>query len=122
MIVKACPDNCTFDWADFHAKLDIALAHSIEESIGVPSQLTVLNFAHYSKAKKDEQDKKVDRDLEAVAMNIVHQIGDALYEALPKDVAHDHFVDARQATNDIAIEFAKKLIKKHTSEVTNGSK
>lgn len=51
-----------------------------------------------------------DTQLEAVAANIVHQIGDALYEALPADVAHDHFVHARQATNDRAIDFAKDLI------------
>ncbi|UQX13520.1 hypothetical protein [Candidatus Mycobacterium methanotrophicum] len=51
-----------------------------------------------------------DRQLEAVAANIIHQVGDALYEALPADVAHDHFVDARQATNDRAIDFAKELI------------
>lgn len=43
-------------------------------------------------------------------MNIVHQIGDALYEALPRDVAHEHFVKARQATNDMVIDFAAKLI------------
>lgn len=48
--------------------------------------------------------------LESVAANIVHQIGDALYDALPPDVAHDHFVTARQATNDRAIDFAKELI------------
>ncbi|TEA09145.1 hypothetical protein [Mycobacteroides salmoniphilum] len=51
-----------------------------------------------------------DRDLEAVAANIIHQVGDALYEALPPDVAHKHFVYARQATNDRAIDFAKELI------------
>ena len=56
-----------------------------------------------------EPDNDAD-DLEFLAMNIVHQIGDALYEALPPDVAHDHFVTARQATNDVAISFAKKLI------------
>lgn len=48
--------------------------------------------------------------LEAVAANIVHQIGDALYDALPPDVAHKYFVDARQATNDRVIDFAKELI------------
>ncbi len=53
---------------------------------------------------------ELDKRTEMVAMNIVHQIGDALYDALPKDVAHEHFVDARQATNDIAIDFATKLI------------
>lgn len=47
---------------------------------------------------------------ERIAMNIVHQIGDALYEALPPDVAHEHFVTARQQTNDVAIDFAMKLI------------
>lgn len=51
-----------------------------------------------------------ERELEAVAMNIVHQLGDVLYAALPADVAHEHFVTARQKTNDRAIEFAKKLI------------
>lgn len=45
-------------------------------------------------------------------MNIVHQLGDALYEALPPDVAHEHFVKARQNTNDRAIDFATKLIVK----------
>lgn len=57
-----------------------------------------------------KQDIVEQRELEAVAMNIVHQIGDSLYEALPKDVAHEHFVKARQATNDLAVDFAKKLI------------
>lgn len=51
-----------------------------------------------------------ERQLEGLAMNIVFQIGDALYEALPPDVAHDHFVTARQATNDVAIDFTKRLI------------
>jgi len=50
------------------------------------------------------------RGLEAVAMSIVHQIGDTLYEALPPDIAHKYFVDARQATNDKAIDFAMALI------------
>lgn len=57
-----------------------------------------------------ESSVDADRDLEAVAANIIHQVGDALYEALLPDMAHDHFVDARQATNDQAIDFAKKLI------------
>ncbi len=47
---------------------------------------------------------------ENVAMNIVYQLGDALYDALPKDVAHEHFVVARQATNDRLIDFATELI------------
>lgn len=56
------------------------------------------------------------RELEAVAANIVHQIGDALHEALPPDLAHKHFVTARQATNDRAIDFAKQLISAYTAD------
>lgn len=66
--------------------------------------------------------KDTELSLEAIAMNIVHQIGDVLYEALPKDIAHDHFVKARQATNDIAIDFAKKLIANHNREVRSDIK
>ena len=51
-----------------------------------------------------------EKEIEGVAMNIVHQIGDVLYDALPPDIAHEHFVKARQATNDIAIDFAAKLL------------
>lgn len=49
-------------------------------------------------------------EAERVARNIVYQIGDVLYEALPPDVAHKYFVKARQNTNDRAIDFATKLI------------
>lgn len=59
-----------------------------------------------------------DIQLESVAANIVHQIGDALYEALPADVAHDHFVHARQATNDRAIDFAKDLIRDYAKNAS----
>ncbi len=55
-------------------------------------------------------DQHDEQRLEAVAANIVHQIGDVMYEALPEDVAHKYFVAARQATNDRAIDFAKGLI------------
>lgn len=55
-----------------------------------------------------------EHELEHIAANIIHQVGDALYEALPADVAHNHFVDARQATNDRAIDFAKALISGYT--------
>ena len=48
---------------------------------------------------------------EATAMNIVHQLGDLLYDTLPPDVAHEHFVKARQETNDRAIDFARGLIR-----------
>lgn len=44
------------------------------------------------------------------AMNIVYQLGDLLYDALPKSLAHQYFVDARQETNDRAIEFTRKII------------
>ncbi|MEB3023017.1 MULTISPECIES: hypothetical protein [Mycolicibacter] len=60
--------------------------------------------------KASEHDQRRERDLEAVAANIIHQMGDLLYEALPPDVAHKHFVGARQATNDRGIDFAKTLI------------
>ncbi|WP_162625528.1 hypothetical protein [Mycolicibacterium llatzerense] len=62
-----------------------------------------------------------DRQLEAVAANIVHQIGDALYAALPADIAHEHFVHARQATNDLATDFAKRLISGYVEEASTGS-
>jgi hypothetical protein len=68
----------------------------------------------------EEHDRLRERRLEAVAANIVHQIGDALYEALPPDVAHKYFVDARQATNDRAIDFAKKLISGHAENTSVG--
>lgn len=61
-------------------------------------------------------EEQAERDLEAIASNIVHQIGDALYEALPQDIAHEHFVNARQATNDMAIDFAKLLIAKRDAK------
>lgn len=54
--------------------------------------------------------------LEAAAANIVHQIGDALHEALPPDMAHNHFVTARQATNDRAIAFVKQVITAYTAD------
>lgn len=60
--------------------------------------------------------KREPREIEDVAANIVYQIGDVLYEALPPDMAHEHFVKARQNTNDLAIDFAKKLISKLLSD------
>lgn len=57
-----------------------------------------------------------ERNLEAVAMNIVYQLGDLLYDNLPKVIAHDYFVDARQATNDRAIKFTKKLVKMYSDK------
>lgn len=46
---------------------------------------------------------------EKEAMNIVYQIGDILSEYLPKD-CQDTFVDARQKTNDRAIEFVGSFL------------
>jgi len=60
--------------------------------------------------------KQKARDSESVAMNIVHQLGDLLYEALPNKIAHEYFVDARKKTNHIAIEFTKKLIDQAVKE------
>lgn len=53
---------------------------------------------------------------EKIAMNIVYQIGDLLSEALPKNIAHKYFVDARQKTNDKAIDFVKTFIEKEKKE------
>jgi len=55
-------------------------------------------------------------DSEDVAANIVHQIGDALYEALPADIAHKHFVAARQATNDRAIAFTQQMFRDYIAQ------
>lgn len=86
------------------------------------TQIRVTHIAHAQVFTIDSNEKRSkmadltgkpsgdDRELEAVAANIIHQVGDALYDALPADVAHDHFVDARQSTNEKAIDFAKKLI------------
>lgn len=62
-----------------------------------------------------------ERDIEHCASNIVFQIGDALYEALPPDIAHEYFVDARQKTNDITIPFAEKLIKSLLAKATESA-
>ncbi|MUL61229.1 hypothetical protein B5P44_01340 [Mycobacterium sp. CBMA 213] len=36
-------------------------------------------------------------------------------------MAHENFVHARQATNDLAIDFAKRLISGHVEEASTGS-
>jgi hypothetical protein len=50
--IKPCPDECTFDWSDFHTKLDVAFAHFIEEQDG---RLTspIFDLLRYSFAKKN---------------------------------------------------------------------
>jgi hypothetical protein len=51
-MLKACPEECTFDWADFHNRLDIATAHLIEETKRLPSKTTLMEFLSYSYDKK----------------------------------------------------------------------
>lgn len=53
---------------------------------------------------KPQEDVK-NMELERVAMNIVHQIGDALSEAKAED-----FVGKRQETNDKCIDFVYKIL------------
>lgn len=73
----------------------------------IPKEFSGATFEqHHTHAPTDKNTWEV----ESIAANIVYQIGDALYEALPIAIAHEHLVKARQATNDIAIGFAKKLI------------
>lgn len=75
---------------------------------------------HRKLKKVDEEYTELarDRKLHGVASNIVHQIGDLLYENLPPEIAHKYFVDARQATNDRTILFAMKLIKTFSENMT----
>jgi hypothetical protein len=54
IIVKPCPEDCSFDWVEFHKQLNIALAHLIyEEPSGtyLPSQTSCMTFAEYVYAK-----------------------------------------------------------------------
>ena len=49
--------NCDFDWADFHQKLDIAVAHMIEDKSKypetcLPSKTTVMELMEFSHDKK----------------------------------------------------------------------
>ena len=49
-------DKCSFDWVEFHAKLDIAVAHMIEEKSKypdtcLPSKTTIMELMTYSYEK-----------------------------------------------------------------------
>jgi len=51
--------KCSFDWADFHNKLDIAVAHMIDENskypnICLPSKTTIYELMQYSFKKKEQ--------------------------------------------------------------------
>lgn len=52
MKTKACPKKCAFDWADFHSKLDWAMAHWIEESERGLTNTNLIEFMQYSAEKK----------------------------------------------------------------------
>lgn len=62
MKVDPCPEMCKFDWKDFHAKLDIATAHLIEETDKYPSNMTLMEFLEYSNKKKIAQEGKKDTE------------------------------------------------------------
>lgn len=51
-MITACPDDCTFDWEQFHKDLDVALAHFIEETGSTPSGSTVMGFLQFSNRKQ----------------------------------------------------------------------
>lgn len=48
-------DLMTFDWKDFHIKLDNAMAQMILDSDKLPSNTTLMEFAEYSNKKRKEQ-------------------------------------------------------------------
>lgn len=57
-ILKQLEDKmkCNFDWVEFHAKLDIAVAHMIEEKSKypdtcLPSKTTIMELMNYSYEK-----------------------------------------------------------------------
>ncbi len=58
MNTKKCPDDCGFNWEQFHALLDVAMAHMIEETGMYPSKTSILELAQYSFDKKNIQEKK----------------------------------------------------------------
>lgn len=51
LIVEACPAECIFDWADFHDKLDTAVAHMITESKIMPSKTSITSLLSFSNTK-----------------------------------------------------------------------
>lgn len=44
-------EHCTFDWKEFHAKLDIASAHIINDTKNIPSEISLLDLMEYSHKK-----------------------------------------------------------------------
>lgn len=61
--IKACPEDCIFDWERFHRHLDIAMAHLISETHCLPSRTSVMELAKYTNAKQQLQ-KQTDADEE----------------------------------------------------------
>lgn len=62
-IATPCPKSCKFDWVDFHKKLDIAIAHLIDEAGAdtpgneyLPSKTPIMTLLEYSNAKKKLQE------------------------------------------------------------------
>lgn len=53
--IKNCPKECLFDWIDFHKKLDIAIAHIIDEQDKLPSNTSLLEMIQYSFEKQKLQ-------------------------------------------------------------------
>ncbi len=62
MVIKPCPDTCTFDWVKFHNDLDIALSHMIENADMdtpareyLPSQAPIMELMKYSDTQRHHQ-------------------------------------------------------------------
>lgn len=57
MNIKPCPPECTFDWMDFHRKLDTAFAHFVEEypELTAFSDRPIIELLKYSNAKQKLQ-------------------------------------------------------------------
>ncbi len=53
--IQACSGKCIFDWVDFHKKLDIAIAHIINEQDSPLSHISLLQMIIYSHAKSELQ-------------------------------------------------------------------
>lgn len=67
--VTPCPPECAFDWTDFLTKLDIAAAHLIDESPGIPgvqlvipSKISLMDFLEYSFHKRELQNEQKNKN------------------------------------------------------------
>lgn len=65
MKVNPCPDDCTFNWTEFHKQLDIAVAHMITDAKidtprekFAPSKASILQLLNYSVAHVDMEAAK----------------------------------------------------------------